>query len=76
MSKRPKAIVLDSWAIIAYLENEPGAENVADIIADAHEQQIPLLMSVVNAAKSGISLPGRHPLVRLMPAPSNFRTSA
>lgn len=51
MPKRPKAIVLDSWAIIAYLENEPAAENVADIIADAHEQQIPLLMTVVNAGE-------------------------
>ncbi|OLE55455.1 MAG: hypothetical protein AUG51_03065 [Acidobacteria bacterium 13_1_20CM_3_53_8] len=51
MPKRPKAIVLDSWAIIAYLEDEPAAENVADIIADAHEQQIPLLMTVVNASE-------------------------
>ena len=51
MPKKPKAIVLDSWAIIAYLEDEPAAENVADIIADAHEQEIPLLMTVVNAGE-------------------------
>ena len=51
MRKKPKAIVLDSWAVIAYLEDEPAAERVADIISDAHEQGIPLLMTVVNAGE-------------------------
>jgi ribonuclease VapC len=51
MPKRPKAIVLDSWATIAYLEDEPAAEKVANIIADAHEEGIPLLMTVVNAGE-------------------------
>jgi predicted nucleic acid-binding protein len=51
MAKRPKAIVLDSWAIISYLEDEPTAEKVADIIADAHEQGVSLLMTVVNAGE-------------------------
>ena len=51
MPKRPKALVLDSWAVIAYLEDEAAAEKVADIIADAHEEGIPLLMSVVNAGE-------------------------
>ena len=51
MAKKPKAIVLDSWAVIAYLENEPAAEKVADIIADAHEGGIPLFMTVVNAGE-------------------------
>ncbi|SRR6266567_2256574 len=51
MPKKPKAIVLDSWATIAYLEDEPAAEKVANIIADAHEQRIPLLMTVVNAGE-------------------------
>jgi len=51
MPKKPKAIVLDSWAVIAYLEDERAAEKVADIIADAHEQEIQLLMSVVNAGE-------------------------
>jgi ribonuclease VapC len=48
MAKKPKAIVLDSWAIMAYLEDEPAAERVADIIADANEDGTPLLMTVVN----------------------------
>jgi len=49
--KKPKSIVLDSWAVIAYLEDEPAAEKVANIIADAHEEQIPLYMTVVNAGE-------------------------
>ncbi len=44
--KIPKAIVLDSWAIMAYLQGEPAAEQVADMIADAKEEGVPLLMSV------------------------------
>lgn len=51
MPKNPKAIVLDSWAVIAYLEDEQAAEKVADIISDAHEESIPLLMTVVNAGE-------------------------
>jgi predicted nucleic acid-binding protein len=51
MPRKPKAIVLDSWAVIAYLEGESAAERVADHIADAHENEIPLFMSVVNAGE-------------------------
>jgi ribonuclease VapC len=51
MARKPKVVVLDSWATIAYLEDEASAERVADIIADAHEEKIPLLMSVVNAGE-------------------------
>lgn len=51
MPKKPKAVVLDSWAVIAYLEDEEAAAKVADVIADSHDEQIPLLMTVVNAAE-------------------------
>ena len=51
MTRKPRAIVLDSWAIMAYFEDEPAAEKVADIIAEAHEEQTPLFMSVVNAGE-------------------------
>jgi uncharacterized protein len=51
VAKKSKAIVLDSWAIIAYLEGEAAAEKVADIIGDAHEDGIPLLITVVNAGE-------------------------
>lgn len=51
MARKPKTIVLDSWAIMSYLQDEPSAEKVADMIADAHEEDVPLLMSVVNAGE-------------------------
>lgn len=51
MSRKPKALVLDSWAVLAYLEDEDAGQKVADLIADAHEHGIPLLMSVVNAGE-------------------------
>jgi uncharacterized protein len=51
MPKKPRAIVLDSWAVIAYLEDEDAGAKVADLISDAHEEQISLLMTVVNAGE-------------------------
>jgi predicted nucleic acid-binding protein len=51
MARKPKALVLDSWAVLAYLEDEDSSQKVADLIADAHEHGIPLLMSVVNAGE-------------------------
>jgi len=48
MAKKPRALVLDSWAIMAYLGDETAAEQVADLIADANEEGTPLLMTVVN----------------------------
>ncbi len=51
MSRKPKALVLDSWAVLAYLEDESSGQKVADLIGDAHEHGIPLLMSVVNAGE-------------------------
>lgn len=51
MSRRAKALVLDTWTIIAYLQDEPAAETITTLIADAHEQKIPLYMSVVNVCE-------------------------
>lgn len=51
MAKRPKAYVLDSWAVIAYLEDEPSAQLIADLIATAHEEAIPVYMTVVNVGE-------------------------
>jgi len=49
MPRKPKALVLDSWSILAYLEDEPAGQQVADIIADAHENGTPLMMTVAGA---------------------------
>lgn len=50
-ARNAKAVVLDSWATIAYLADEVAADRVADIISNAHDDLIPLLMTVVNAGE-------------------------
>lgn len=42
------AKVLDSWALICYLEQEPGFEQIVDLFEKAAESSKPLLMCVVN----------------------------
>lgn len=51
MARKAKAYILDTWAVIAYLEDESPAEQIENLIADAHEQQIPIYMSVVNVGE-------------------------
>lgn len=51
MPRRLRAIVLDSWSVLAYLEDEPAGETVGDIIAHAHEHGISLMMSLVNVGE-------------------------
>lgn len=51
MPRKPKALVLDSWAALAYLGDEASAQEVADLITNAHENHIPMVMSVVNAGE-------------------------
>lgn len=51
MLRKPKALVLDSWAVLAYLEDEGPGQKVADLVAEAHERGISLFMSVVNAGE-------------------------
>lgn len=48
---KPKAYVLDTWSMIAYWEDEPAGQQIANLIADAHESGVPLMMSVVNAGE-------------------------
>ncbi|MFZ1977211.1 MAG: type II toxin-antitoxin system VapC family toxin [Bacteroidota bacterium] len=51
MASKPKAYVLDSWSVMTFLEDEPAGEMVGNIIGDAHEQGIPLMMTTVNAGE-------------------------
>jgi len=51
MTRKAKAFVMDTWAIIAYLEDEPSAQKIADLIASAHEEKIPVYMTVVNVGE-------------------------
>ncbi|HMU34836.1 MAG TPA: type II toxin-antitoxin system VapC family toxin [Pyrinomonadaceae bacterium] len=49
--KDDKPIVLDSWAVLAYFNGEAPAADIANLISDAKENGIPLLMSVVNVGE-------------------------
>jgi predicted nucleic acid-binding protein len=40
--------VLDSWALIAFFEDEPAAEHVEKLLAQAAADKVKLLLSVVN----------------------------
>ena len=51
MSRKPRAIVLDSWAVIAYLSDEEAGSKVAEIMAVAHEDEVPLKMSILNVGE-------------------------
>jgi len=51
MTYKAKALVLDTWAVIAYLEDEPSAQKIADLIASANEEGVPVSMTVVNVGE-------------------------
>jgi predicted nucleic acid-binding protein len=51
MAKKPKALVLDSWAMLAYLGDEAASHEVAELLAEAHEHRTPLLMTTINAGE-------------------------
>ena len=43
--------VLDSWAVLAYLEDENPGKVMAEIFTNAHEHGTSLLMTTVNAGE-------------------------
>ncbi len=51
MARKSKAVVLDSWAVLAYLGDESAGQAVADLIVEAQENAHPLYLSVVNAGE-------------------------
>jgi predicted nucleic acid-binding protein len=51
MPRKSKALVLDSWAVLAYLGGEASSQEVADLIAGAHEDRMPMYMCSVNAGE-------------------------
>ncbi len=55
-----KILVLDSWAIMAYFEDGPAAERIANLIANARDEGDRLLMSVVNIGEVWYSMARRH----------------
>ena len=55
-----KKLVLDSWVIMAYLEDEPAAEKIADLIADARDKGVSLLTSVVDIGEVWYATARKH----------------
>ncbi len=51
MARRPRVVVLDSWAVLAYFEGEPASQAVSELIAEAQDHDATLLMSAVNAGE-------------------------
>ena len=51
MPRKAKSLVFDSWAILAYLGDEKSAQEIADLITNAHENRLPMTMSVINAGE-------------------------
>ena len=51
MPRKSKALVLDSWAALAYLGGEASSQAIADLIAGAHEDRTPMYMCTVNAGE-------------------------
>lgn len=47
-SKSVRTLVLDSFALIAYLEGEPGCEQVVELLRGAEKKKMKLLMSTIN----------------------------
>ena len=50
------AKVLDSFALIAYFRDEPGAETMEDLLVSAGKKDSPLLMTDVNYAEVKYSI--------------------
>lgn len=48
--------VLDSYALMAFFEDEPGADLVRELILKAEENKVNLLMSVVNLGEVWYSI--------------------
>lgn len=44
----PLKIILDSWAVLAFLEDEPAAERVEQVFIEAANEGTQLLMTTVN----------------------------
>jgi ribonuclease VapC len=46
-----RSYVLDSWAMMAFFENEPAAATIEKLILEAHARHVPLAMSMINAGE-------------------------
>ena len=59
MAKNSKTLVFDSWAVLAYFEDEPAAEAIEEMIVGAHRDGISIIMSVINVGEVWYTLARR-----------------
>ena len=50
-TRKPKAVVLDAWAVLAYREDEPGAEEIAELVIEAQNEGVPVMMTTANVGE-------------------------
>jgi predicted nucleic acid-binding protein len=53
-------LVLDSWALLAYLQNEPMAEALESLLTEARDRGAALWISNINLGELWYSLARRH----------------
>ena len=51
VADRPSALVLDSWALIAWLQDEPAARRVQSFLDDAATNALAVYVSAINAGE-------------------------
>ena len=48
MRRPAKVVVLDTWAVLAYLDGEPAAQRVRQMLRAARRQQVVVLLSLIS----------------------------
>jgi ribonuclease VapC len=51
LAQAPRAYVLDSFALLTFLQDEPGADRVAELLEAAGQGELKLYLSVLNLAE-------------------------
>jgi predicted nucleic acid-binding protein len=59
---KPPRYVLDSFAVVAYIEKEPGSWRVAEVLAQARRRQAEVLMCLVNFGEVAYIIEREHGL--------------
>lgn len=59
MAENKPVFVLDSFAVLAYFQAEDGGERVLELLNNAREDQVELVMSLINAGEV-VYLTGRN----------------
>lgn len=74
-----RSLVFDSWAIIAWLRNEPAASRVQELLEKAERGEVSIFMSLINAGEVFYITAKKHSFAKaqeviqaLLSSPINF----